>query len=391
MVTPKAVRKQTARRAAPPPVQTYALRPMIPRNYTRHIQPGTQRTAVPVTGSGGLGLHKTPPHPSHQERCIQGCMNTSHTQQHTHTCISTPQKPFKHTPQPCTNNILQCLQLGQVDQSFRDGSRTRGSDTVAVKAAYTRRFANHTNTSAPAQAQATAKKSHKTPTSRPRTHSRQHNVQQCLQLRQVDQASTNGRRTRVTESNVSKAAQAHTTNKTAPAHTRYRTTLPWTDTAAAPLPHNRPHNLLQYPQLRQVDQGLTNGHRTHGTDTVVSKAAQGHHTPRTQQHKRNSMPTPGVPVHPHTSTTAHTAGAGGPGLHQRQPRLRHQCRSRNGCTNTSRTYDNSSAYKCHRSAVPCKRTQRQRTHSRAHNVHQPLQLGQVDKACTNGCRTRVTY
>ncbi len=155
------------------------------------------------------------------------------------------------------------------------------------------------------------------------------------------------------------------------------------------------HELIKAPPSGSPHQNSHSGRsRTYIIDTVVIKTA------RTQTTPTQRMPLPRVPVQAHT-TTPHTqpstqrtsdaaAGAGGPGLHQWLPHPRHRYRCFQGCPNTNRTHNSTSAHKCHWPAFPCKHTPRPRTHSRAHNVLQCLQLGQVDQGSTNGRRTRVT-
>jgi hypothetical protein len=136
------------------------------------------------------------------------------------------------------------------------------------------------------------------------------------------------------------------------------------------------------------------------TSSILLPLRLHEHKPLTQQHQRKRMSLPRVPLRAHT-TTPHTqpgtqrtpvfaAGARGQGLHQWQSHPRHRDRCCKGCTNTSRTHNKTTSSVGHRPAFPCMRTPQARTHSRAQHVLQRLQLGQVDQACTNGSRSRVT-
>jgi hypothetical protein len=190
-------------------------------------------------------------------------------------------RPASRTPRPSTRdrvlNLLQCLQLGQEDQACTDGRRTRGTKAVVTKPAQTpqrQTYAVDPRTRASARHDPARTRGHTTyfsasswgkwtrpapmattpaspnmflerlhmkkhrkhnntsttlvnspalpckRTQRPHTHNRAHNVLQCLQLGQVDQACADGRRTRGADTIVTKAARIHAAHTTAPPHTR---------------------------------------------------------------------------------------------------------------------------------------------------------------------------
>jgi hypothetical protein len=141
-----------------------------------------------------------------------------HTQQQQRKHMPSSRVPVQaHTTAPNTlsrpHNVLQCLQLGHVDQACTNGRRARGTDTVVFKAAHTQATHTHSNN-------ATANTCHRSAfpckhTPPPSTHSRAHNVLQSLQPGHVDQACTDGRCTLATnvialETAGRQAAQATT-------------------------------------------------------------------------------------------------------------------------------------------------------------------------------------
>jgi hypothetical protein len=162
--------------------------------------------------------------------------------------------------------------------------------------------------------------------------------------------------------------------------------------------HSRAHSIRQCPQLGQVDQACSNSRRTRVIHFVVGKAAR--MQKHAQQHDRERMLLPRVPMQALTTAlhtwsgtqraSASAAGAGGPGLHQWPPRLRHRCGRSQGCINTNRTHNDKTANACHRPVFPCKHSPPPCTHGWAQNVRQCLQLGHAGQSCTDGCRTRVT-
>jgi hypothetical protein len=247
-------------------------------------------------------MRQWPPHPRHRYGCIEDCTNTSRTNSSTaqaHAMAPRSRASTRHDPAHTVGHTTYFSVCSW-------GRRPRTAPKATAPASPIKLFgrlhkdqphtqrqrksilwphvpiASEHHDSAPQSDTQGARHGPTFPckhTPRPRTHSRAQNVPKCLQLGQVDQAGTNGRRTRGTDTVTIKAA------RTQAAHTA--------------------------AQRRRMPRPCV--------------PVQAHAT--TQHTQSDTQRTP-----------VSAAGAGRPGLHQWPPRLRHRPWYRQGCTSTNRTH-----------------------------------------------------